>query len=91
MRRGKCNRCELRKDVLLASHFGGGSFRRPGRFYRSSICEDCAIELKSMTTEGDGRHTISQWGIGSLETVIQQFADIRARDQAAAKAQGESL
>lgn len=42
---GTCRYCGLRRDVFKLNRRGGGSWRRGGRSYRSSICGGCAVEL----------------------------------------------
>lgn len=42
---GTCAHCKRRREVYSCQRFGGGSYRRGGRYYRSSICGDCAVSL----------------------------------------------
>jgi hypothetical protein len=62
--KGKCNECGKHREVRTASHFGGGSYKRPGRWYRSSICEECALRLIASLTPGHS--SVSRWGIVTL-------------------------
>ncbi|WP_251151534.1 hypothetical protein [Cellulosimicrobium sp. Marseille-Q4280] len=40
----RCTSCRKKADPALSvQRFGGGSYKRPGRFYPTTICETCAI------------------------------------------------
>lgn len=42
----KCRYCMRARDVVYPiGRFGGGTYRRAGRYYRSSICGECAVHL----------------------------------------------
>lgn len=41
-REGKCSECKRRRLVGSAQRYGGGDYRRPSRWYHTSICEECA-------------------------------------------------
>lgn len=45
---GTCTYCKRRRDVAVLhpiSRYGGGNYRRAGRWYRGSICGECAQSL----------------------------------------------
>lgn len=42
---GRCAHCQRRRDVYRIGRSGGGTYRRGGRQYWSSICLDCAKSL----------------------------------------------
>lgn len=42
---GQCRYCMRRRPVYRITRRGGGTYRRGGRHYWSSICGECAIEL----------------------------------------------
>lgn len=44
-RPGRCAHCQRRRDVHRIGRTGGGTYRRGGRHYWSSICLDCAKSL----------------------------------------------
>lgn len=39
---GRCRACEKRRDVFSTTRLAGGTYRRPPRWYNSSICGPCA-------------------------------------------------
>lgn len=41
---GTCSQCKRRRDVFPAQRYGGGNYRRPHRYYRSSVCAECAVD-----------------------------------------------
>lgn len=45
MNTGQCRECMLRREVWPIMRRGGGTYRRGGRRYRSSICGPCAVYL----------------------------------------------
>lgn len=39
----RCTECKRRRDdVISAQRLGGGSYRRPHRWYRTTVCRECA-------------------------------------------------
>lgn len=42
---GQCRYCLRHRQVFRISRSGGGTYRRGGRSYWSSICGDCATTL----------------------------------------------
>lgn len=49
---GRCTHCERRREVYRISRHGGGTYRRGGRSYWSSICGPCAIDLAAYWSRG---------------------------------------
>lgn len=48
----RCNRCGKRSDFLYAHRReAGGNYRRAHRSYPSSICQDCVLDIASLTGE----------------------------------------
>lgn len=43
--KGTCRECMKRREVYSITRRGGGTYRRGGRSYSSSICGECAIYL----------------------------------------------
>ena len=68
MAEGKCRNCLRRRETFTASRFGGGNYRRPGRFYSSQLCLECAEGLLARIQPG--HLTVSRWSNTSiLQTV----------------------
>jgi hypothetical protein len=67
MTKAKCNRCGKQREVRAGSHFGGGSYKRPGRMYSSNICRECAVMLLTYITPGHRR--VSNWDILTLRRI----------------------
>ena len=63
---GTCRNCGKRREVRSARRFGGGNYRRPGRYYSSSICQECAHDLLTNYPPNRGQSTISRWDVLSL-------------------------
>lgn len=38
---GQCRNCMKKRPVVSIQRYGGGTYRRPGRWYRTSICREC--------------------------------------------------
>lgn len=53
----KCRRCNRVRETATASRYGGGNYRRAGRWYRSQICLECASRLLETATHG---HTMNE-------------------------------
>ena len=68
---GVCLYCEARsKQLVIASRTGGGTYRRPPREYRSSICLPCAKQL----LENAPMHamaTVEHWSVRSLRRAVE--------------------
>lgn len=62
-------------DIHNARHFGGGSYRRPGRMYSSSICSACVLDLaphafnNPWTDQIGGLH----WGESGIQYAARQL------------------
>lgn len=61
----RCRHCNRVRTVTTCQHFGGGNWRRPGRWYSSSICEECIDTL--LPYEQEGHHQISNWSLSGLK------------------------
>ena len=61
---GKCGQCGMRREVKDVSRHGGGTYRRAGRMYDSSICQECAHSL--LPRVGRGQTTHDRWSISGL-------------------------
>ncbi len=72
MRPGRCNQCErFSKQLLYANRYGGGNYRRSGRYYRSSICKPCAERLVANAV-GQPMETKDRWTVSSLKRALEQ-------------------
>lgn len=67
-RPGVCRRCMKRRPVYPAQRMGGGSYKRGGRFYRSSLCGDCAETLIGYVAPH--QRTVSQWSVTSVQAIV---------------------
>lgn len=70
--RGQCRSCMRRREVHRAQRKGGGTYRRGGRFYWSSICEPCARSL--LDGVGEGQSSVSRWSVRGLRYVVEVVA-----------------
>lgn len=76
---GRCRHCEARsKQLVTASRTGGGTYRRPSREYRSSICLPCAKRLLERAPTY-AMATVEHWSVRSLRHAVE-----RAEQQLAA-------
>lgn len=78
-RRGQCRSCLRTRDVHTASRSGGGTYRRGGRSYRSSICAACALQL----LRGAGVHagaTTDRWSVTSLDSIVSTLGTEEAAE-----------
>lgn len=64
---GRCRWCLQRREVYAIRRRGGGTYRRGGRSYWSSICGECAVALAASlgthpgaTVGGFGGHRIRE-------------------------------
>jgi len=67
----KCVECDGRysaDDFLPARRFGGGGYNRPGRYYDSSICPSCVIELVAGAANSRGHNNSGamHWDNGDI-------------------------
>jgi hypothetical protein len=63
-----CRRCERRReDVHPCRRKGGGNYRRPHRWYSSSLCVPCARELAEHITPST--MTVSQWSVSGVRSL----------------------
>lgn len=66
--RANCKYCLERRDCYTSSRYAGGNYRRPGRWYQSRICFDCASHLAAIVTPG---HTsVYGWDALSLRFLV---------------------
>lgn len=82
-RRGVCRSCEKRADVYPTQRTGGGTYRRGGRWYRSSICGDCVLRLLPNAQVHAGA-TTSRFSVLSLVKIAEGMETDKAREAAAA-------
>ena len=67
---GVCRYCEQRsKQIVTASRTGGGTYRRPPREYRSSICLPCAKQLLERAPTY-AMATVEHWSVRSLRRAV---------------------
>lgn len=52
------------RETFTCSRYGGGTFRRGGRRYRSQICTECAVRLFEAATPG--HDTNNRWSVCRL-------------------------
>lgn len=57
-------------DTFTASRKGGGSYKRPARWYRAKICLACAAELLKRVTPG--HDIVNHWSIRALRDGIER-------------------
>jgi len=68
---GQCRECYRRRETRHATRFGGGTYRRGGRTYHSSICAECAEQRLSHVTPG---HTSTgRWSIQGLKAAFPEI------------------
>jgi hypothetical protein len=80
---GICRHCETRsKQLVTASRTGGGTYRRPPREYRSSICLPCAKRLLE-NAPTYAMATVEHWSVRSLRHAVD-----RAEQQLATTTEG---
>ena len=66
-----CNECKAHGvDTFSVSKFGGGSYRRPGRYYRAVICRFCIEEMMEYVTKTESENR----AVGAL---IDRVASVR--------------
>lgn len=69
---GVCRQCEARsKQLVTASRTGGGTYRRPPREYRSSICLPCAKRLLEKAPP-HAMATVEHWSVRSLQRAVER-------------------
>lgn len=72
---GRCGNCGLRREVYGISRFGGGTYRRAGRYYRGSICAECVEELLGYVPADSGQTQVSRYPVSALRRLAEQFGD----------------
>lgn len=68
---GTCRYCLRRREVVGIQRKGGGSYRRPPRWYRSSICQRCVEDL--LRYAGETTRTVSGYSVSSLRDALAKF------------------
>jgi hypothetical protein len=67
---GQCRNCGKRREVRRAQRFGAGSYNRAGRWYWSSICQDCADALLSGLPDGPRQpRKVGGWSVSALRAM----------------------
>lgn len=67
-----CRNCERRVEFTAAhtaSRFGGGNYRRAGRYYPSTICTECVLDLAPRLRVGAS--TVDRWGGFTLQRIAR--------------------
>ena len=77
---GKCANCGHRKDTTHVQRFGGGTYRRAGRWYNTQVCEECAERLLAQATAG--HRTTSRFSVFSLGQAVRRFKGQEATSEA---------
>jgi hypothetical protein len=67
---GQCRHCMTRGPVVGIARSGGGTYRRGGRSYSSSICGDCAVELLTNARPSGSVHGFSAVSLGHIVAKI---------------------
>lgn len=77
-----CRGCRRRRRTYPMSRFGGGSYKRGGRWNPSSICAECAVEAMRYAPLHAGASS-SNWSVFSLERLVEKFEDPSHSDHTA--------
>lgn len=78
----ECRRCRRRREVARTKSWGGGSYKRPGRWYTSALCADCCIELLNLLDRPEmARATkLERWSTSSVESAAKALGiDLKPR------------
>lgn len=75
----QCRECMRRRECASVSRFGGGNWRRGGRSYSSSICEQCAVSLL-VGYYGPSASSLSRWSALGLIDAVAAWSGL-TRDQ----------
>ena len=67
----RCSRCGRGRETARVQRFGGGNFRRAGRFYDTSICGECARTL--LDYANPGQRLVSQYSVSGLKLALQRL------------------
>lgn len=78
---GTCRHCLLRREVFSIQKQGGGSYKRRSRWYRSSICGQCAVALLAYagTHAGASQHGFGASSLLDIVEVVDPEAAARYR------------
>ena len=69
---GRCSYCGKRGEVFRIQRYGGGNWRRAGRWYSTSIHAECAASLMGYVNPGQSQ--MSRYGTHSLRTIAATLA-----------------
>ena len=74
---GRCSECKRRREVGRAQRFAGGSYKCPGRYYWTSVCEECATDALDYADSVilDGRSPGVQSGGGLTYSALRHLLD----------------
>lgn len=79
-----CADCKRRRDTFSIRREGGGSYKRGGRSYSSSICAECAVVRLAYASVHAGA-TSGGYDVSSLAKIVARLAneaDPERRDDA---------
>lgn len=76
--RGTCRHCMRRRDVFSVGRSGGGTYRRGGRNYSSSICAGCALGL--LAWAGGSSGSVSRFDRHDLERIVASLGTDEAAE-----------
>lgn len=48
---GRCTRCRRARPVRRVQRYGGGSYKRGGRWYWGGLCRDCCDDVLRYASE----------------------------------------
>ena len=74
---GTCRDCLRKRQVYRAWRSGGGNYRRGGRNYASSICEECTLGRLGRATPGS---SAGRWDTHSLEDIVASLGTTEAAE-----------
>ena len=74
---GQCRACERRRPVCSVSRSGGGTYRRGGRSYSSSICGECAVSMLSRANNPS--QSLDRFSCSSISRVVEKIDTDEAR------------
>ncbi len=74
----RCAHCGRKRPTYGIGRFGGGTYRRGGRTYWSSICGECATDLLEYVTPGQS--STSRYSVVSLRHIAEKHAQIQEEE-----------
>lgn len=75
----RCPNCKRRRDTYPIRRSGGGTYRRGGRSYASSVCEECATTALAYASFHAGASS-DGYSVLSLARLVERFDTDAARD-----------